>query len=169
MGYPAGQYYHARDYETDLAKQFVLYERAATGGDPLAQWALGSIYENASLYLDLDKAAYWYTKAAQNGNEMGNQARFRLGLPDINGNWPVNRTVLTTSPSEIVLDDHTTVAAAAAAVGIALVLMTAGQDGSVDSNRELYCVPCNYEEADWPDNQCMHRTTGAMRSRICYP
>jgi TPR repeat protein len=171
MGYPAGQYYRAKDYETDLGKQFDLYQRAAHGGDPMAQWALGMMYERVPQYLDRGKAAYWYTKAAMNGNEMGNQARFRLGLPDIRGNPPVNKTVLTTSREVAPLDDHTTVVAMAAAVGIALVMFTAGDNrpaGKENLSVKPYCYACGYGYTEIPNNMCLSLTTGATFPQICH-
>lgn len=173
MGYPPGQYVQARYYETDPKLAFMLYHRAAVGGHAVSQYELGRIYENSgSAYFDRAKAAHWYTKAAMNGNEMGNQARFRLGLPDIRGNPPVNKKVLTTSRNVVPLDDHTTVVAMAAAVGIALVILTAGEEqpGSRrDSGKKRHCLPCNdWLEMEWPDNQCRNRETGAMSTRVCY-
>lgn len=170
MGYPAGQYYHAKDYETDLAKQFDLYQRAALGGDPMAQYTLGMMYERVSRYLDRGKAAYWYTKAAMNGNEMGNQARFRLGLPDIRGNPPINTTVLTNSRHVAPLDDHTTVVAMAAAVGIALVVLASGESGfggTAGPTLKKHCYPCSYGYTEIPNNMCLSLTTGATFPQIC--
>lgn len=157
LGYPPGQYVRARHYETDPKIAFLLYQRAAVGGHALSQYELGRIYENpGSAYFDRAKAAHWYTKAAMNGNEMGNQARFRLGLPDIRGNPPVNKKVLTTSHNVVPLDDHTTVVAMAAAVGIALVILTAGNENrpgsGANSGTKRYCLPCNdWLEMEWPD------------------
>ena len=127
LGYPNGQYVYARKYEMDGAVRLELYQKAATGGHPGAQYELGSIYEDKSSPIhDLDMAVHWYSMAALNGNEMGNQARFKLGLPDVNGNMPINSKVMTSSAPTEKMDAHTTVFAFAAFAAIAILLTTTG-------------------------------------------
>lgn len=176
LGYPNGQFVYARDYEADKSKKIDLFHKAALGGHAGAQYHLGMYYADKSSDLyDLDKAIHWYSLAALNGNEMGNQARFKLGLPDVNGRQPVNTKVMTSSPSAKELDGHTTVALFAAAAGIAILLGTAfSSDGNAASSNSSsynderkYCEPCSYGEREVNDNQCQNMDTGALTSRIC--
>lgn len=172
LGYSNGQYVYARHFETDSNKRFDLYQRAADGGHAGAQFEVGRIYgDKTSQTYNLDEAIYWYSLAALNGNEMGNQARFKLGLPDVNGNEPLNTQIPSSSRSTRKLDGHETVATFAVAAGIAILLMTLSSDaegaGSDTSERKEWCEPCIYGEREVYGNQCQNMDTGALRSRIC--
>ena len=57
-----------------------LYEKAAIGGDAIANWNMGELYEKSlAVPVDLDKAKWWYQKgAAKNeGQSMGGLARMQ--------------------------------------------------------------------------------------------
>lgn len=108
LGYPDGQYISAKFYETDGGRRLALYLKAANGGHAGAQYQLGRIYHRTPELYDRDKAIHWYSLAALNGNQMGNQGLFKLGLPDVNGNQPINSKVMTSSASTEKLDGHTT-------------------------------------------------------------
>lgn len=176
LGYPSGQYVYARDYEADNRKKIELYHLAAIGGNANAQYQMGTIYEDKSSGLyDLDKAVHWYSRAALNGNEMGNQARLKLGLPDVNGNQPVNTEVMTSSGSTEKLDGHTAVAAFAAAAAIAILLSTTfGSDAddtssnssSPDESSRTELLDCEWPYVEHAHYSCWNPETGNMYSRL---
>ena len=172
LGYPDGQYISARFYETDGGRRLELYLKAASGGHAGAQYELGRIYHLTPELYDRDKAVHWYSLAALNGNQMGNQGLFKLGLPDVNGNQPINSKVMTSSASTEKLDGHTTVAAFVAAAAIAVLLSTTvggdGSDTSSSSEERKSCEPCAWGEREVYANQCQNMDTGALRSPMCY-
>ena len=59
-------------------------EEAAKLGDVEAQYLMGMIYEAGmgGKDPDLNKAVYWYTKAAEHGSEEAREELRRLGLED---------------------------------------------------------------------------------------
>ncbi len=89
--YPLGLSYLTgidRAIEVDKDKAFELFQEAANAGEPHAQYYLGFIYRFAIYYFDgdspnryigsLETAKYWYTKAAEQGNEEAKQALAEL-------------------------------------------------------------------------------------------
>lgn len=154
-GYPTGQYVYGKDYVTDSEERMEWYQRAANGGSNLAQYHLGAMYgDQTTARYDLDKAIYWYQMAALNGNEMGNQALFHLGLPDVDGQMPINDRVMSSS-EPIQLDDHTIVTLFAAGLAIAII-GSASMDGdgsppsdsSYDDDWEEPPLMCGWGEFD---------------------
>ena len=139
------------------------------GGSHLAQLKVGMFYESKG---DLDQAIYWYTRAALAGNEGGNQARFKLGLPDVSGNYPVNRVPFSSSEPAKELDSHTAITLFVVGAAIAISLLPGGgeEGGSQSSgaSSDKYCEPCISPEREAYGNQCQNSDTGALRFRICY-
>ena len=81
-------YENGETVEVDKDKAFELFQEAANAGEPHAQYYLGFIYRFAIYYFDgdspnryigsLETAKYWYTKAAEQGNEEAKQALAEL-------------------------------------------------------------------------------------------
>lgn len=87
--YSLGKMYeNGETVEVDKDKAFELFQEAANAGEPHAQYYLGFIYRFAIYYFDgdspnryigsLETAKYWYTKAAEQGNEEARQALAEL-------------------------------------------------------------------------------------------
>lgn len=149
LGFPNGQYVYARDYVTDPDERLRLTFLAAHGGQRNAQYDVGQYYLSRSgSPADRDQAVGWFRRAALNGNEMGNQALFKLGLPDVNGNMPVNSTVASTAMPAA--DDPDDLMALLFAVGISIIVLSAfegGEPGTASSSADGQLF-CNYGEID---------------------
>lgn len=150
LGFPNGQYVYARDYVTDPDERLRLTFLAAHGGQHNAQYDVGQYFLNRSdTAADREQAVNWFSLAALNGNEMGNQALFGLGLPDVNGNMPLNSTV----PSTVMpaADDPDDLMALLFVLGVSAVALSALDSGDAsgagnpDTEDRLYC---NYGEID---------------------
>jgi TPR repeat protein len=152
QGYPTGQYVYATKYEKDEAQQFQWLQRAAQGGSPLAQYYLGQIHaaEGGPRH-DLEKGIALFRMAALNGDERGNQALFRLGLPDVRGRSPVNATVpssVTPGASAFEGDDPVVVFAAGLMLAIMSTATLDGDGSAAESSADDWeeAVICEYGE-----------------------
>lgn len=150
LGFPNGQYVYARDYVTDPDERLRLTFLAAHGGQRHAQYDVGQYYLNRSdTSADRETAVGWFRLAALNGNEMGNQALFRLGLPDVNGNMPLNSTVPSTAmPAADGPDD---LMALLFVAGISMAVLSAldgGDASSVGASSDDEDLFCSYGEVD---------------------
>jgi TPR repeat protein len=69
-GYESSQLDLANFYEkeSDYGKALVWYEGLAHQGDIISQMHLGHLYKDVNEVKDLKKAAFWYLKAAEQGN-----------------------------------------------------------------------------------------------------
>ena len=64
----ASLYYHYVDVQ-DIEKSITLYQRAASKGHTESQLKLGILYnEGYDIKQDFSQAAFWYSKAAEQGN-----------------------------------------------------------------------------------------------------
>ena len=175
FGYAPGQFLYQNDYEKDEVKRLELIRKSAEGGFAEAQLLLGDIYHDPKPPLhDIDKAIGWYTKAALNGNDAGNKALLKLGLPDVNGNLPANPRVAPRTEPAVKPDDNSAIIGGAILVGTLIFLGLAFSDSgaptssSQPSTPEKSCWPCIYGEADAGFDMCQNLETGAMRPKICY-
>lgn len=150
LGFPNGQYVYGRDYVSDPVERLRLTFLAAHGGQRHAQYDVGQHFLNrTSPPADQNEAVKWFRLAALNGNQMGNQALFKLGLPDVNGKMPINSTVPSTAMPEA--QDADELIAFFFVAGVSAVVLSAlngGDQSASDASsyeEELYC---NYGEID---------------------
>lgn len=149
QGFPSGQYAYAREYVTDPDEQLRLIFLAAQGGHWLAQYDIGQFYLHRSEDpADREQAITWFRLAAMNGNEMGNQALFRLGLPDVNGNMPINTTIPSTAMRDS--DPQDDLVGLLLVLGASAVVLSAldGGDGTSNGDPSSDGPLCNYGEID---------------------
>ncbi len=72
-------YYDDSFLKRNLSKAYSYFRKAAIRNDALAQNNLGWMYEHGEgTTKDVSKALYWYSKASQNGFELGLENMNRL-------------------------------------------------------------------------------------------
>lgn len=127
-----------------------LFLWAAQSGERHAQYEVGKYFESRSdAPSDRERAVKWYSLAARNGNEMGNQALFKLGLPDINGRMPLNATIPETAKPGI--ENSDALLALMVAVGVSIVVLSAldgGEATGAEQSGSDSAPDCSYGEVD---------------------